>query len=45
MRSAPVPSRSLTRLLALDRQGSPEVPEAWNAYEEELLQLILTVRR
>ena len=38
-------SDRLPRLLALDRQGSPEVPEAWNAYEEELLQLILTVRR
>ena len=42
-RPEPVADR-LPRLLALDRQGSPEVPEAWNAYEEELLQLILTVR-
>ena len=43
VRPEPVADR-LPRLLALDRQGSPEVLEAWNAYEEELLQLILTVR-
>ena len=42
-RPAPVTDR-LPRLLALDRQGSPEVPDAWLSYEEELLQLILTVR-
>ena len=42
-RSAPVTDR-LTHLLTLDRQGSPEVPDAWHSYEEELLQLILTVR-
>lgn len=34
----------LPRLLALDRSGAPEVLDAWHAYEEELLQLILTVR-
>lgn len=34
----------LARLLMLDRQGSPDVPDAWNAYEEELLHLILTIR-
>ena len=42
-RPAPVNDR-LTRLLMLDRQGSPDVPDAWNAYEEELLHLILTIR-
>ena len=42
-RPAPVNDR-LARLLMLDRQGSPDVPDAWNAYEEELLHLILTIR-
>ena len=42
-RPAPVNDR-LPRLLMLDRQGSPDVLEAWNAYEEELLHLILTIR-
>ena len=42
-RPAPVNDR-LSRLLMLDRQGSPDVPDAWNAYEEELLHLILTIR-
>ena len=42
-RPEPVNDR-LPRLLTLDRQGSPEVLDAWNAYEEELLHLILTVR-
>ena len=42
-RPEPVNDR-LARLLTLDRQGSPEVLDAWNAYEEELLHLILTVR-
>ena len=42
-RPAPVNDR-LARLLMLDRQGSPEVLEAWNSYQEELLHFILTVR-
>ncbi len=42
-RPEPVNDR-LSRLLTLDRQGSSEVPDTWNAYEEELLQLILTIR-
>ena len=42
-RPAPVNDR-LSHLLTLDRQGSPEVPDAWHSYEEELLHLILTVR-
>ena len=42
-RPAPVNDR-LSRLLMLDRQGSPDVPDVWNAYEEELLHLILTIR-
>ena len=42
-RPTPVNDR-LARLLMLDRQGSPDVPDAWNAYEEELLHLILTIR-
>ena len=42
-RPAPVNDR-LSRLLMLDRQGSPDVLDAWNAYEEELLHLILTIR-
>ena len=42
-RPTPVNDR-LARLLVLDRQGSPDVPDAWNAYEEELLHLILTIR-
>ena len=42
-RPEPVNDR-LSRLLMLDRQGSPDVLEAWNAYEEELLHLILTIR-
>ena len=42
-RPTPVNDR-LARLLMLDRQGSPDVLEAWNAYEEELLHLILTIR-
>ncbi len=42
-RPEPVSDR-LPHLLMLDRQGSPEVPEAWRRYEEELLQLILSVR-
>jgi len=42
-RSAPVRDR-LAHLLALDRQGSPDVLDAWHSYEEELLHLILTVR-
>lgn len=42
-RPAPVSDR-LNRLLALDRQGSPEALDAWHSYEEELLHLILTVR-
>ena len=43
-RPAPVSDR-LPRLLALDRQGAPEVLDAWHDYEEELLHLILEVRR
>ena len=43
-RPAPVNDR-LPQLLALDRRGAPEVPTAWHSYEEELLQLILSVRR
>ena len=42
-RPAPVSDR-LPRLLLLDRQGAPEVLDAWQDYEEELLHLILTVR-
>ena len=42
-RPAPVNDR-LARLLMLDRQGSPDVLDAWNTYEEELLHLILTIR-
>ena len=42
-RPTPVNDR-LARLLMLDRQGSPDVPDAWNAYEEELLHLISTIR-
>ena len=42
-RSTPVNDR-LQTLLVLDRRGAPEVPEAWHAYEEELLGLILSVR-
>jgi len=42
-RPAPVNDR-LSRLLMLDRQGSPDVLDAWNTYEEELLHLILTIR-
>ena len=34
-RPAPVNDR-LSRLLMLDRQGSPDVLDAWNTYEEEL---------
>lgn len=34
----------LSHLLMLDRQGSPDVQDAWNSYEEELLHLILTIR-
>ena len=34
----------IARLLMLDRQGSPDVLDAWNTYEEELLHLILTIR-
>ena len=42
-RPAPVMDR-LPMLLALDRRGAPEVLDAWRAYEEELLGLILSVR-
>ncbi len=42
-RPEPVGDR-LTRLLSLDRQGSPDVLSAWQTYEEELLHLILSVR-
>ena len=42
-RPTPVNDR-LARLLMLDRQGSPDVLDAWNTYEEELLHLILTIR-
>ncbi len=42
-RMEPVSDR-LPRLLVLDRQGSPDVLDAWNAYEEELLYLILMIR-
>ena len=42
-RPKPVNDR-LSRLLMLDRQGSPDVLDAWNTYEEELLHLILTIR-
>ena len=42
-RPTPVNDR-LSRLLMLDRQGSPDVLDAWNTYEEELLHLILTIR-
>ena len=42
-RPAPVTDR-LPMLLALDRRGAPEVLDAWRAYEEELLGLILSVR-
>lgn len=42
-RTQPVNDR-LPRLLALDRRGAPEVLDAWQAYEEELLELILSVR-
>lgn len=42
-RPVPVTDR-LPQLLELDRRGAPEVPQAWHAYEEELLHLILSVR-
>ena len=42
-RPEPVNDR-LVRLQILDRQGSPDVLNTWQAYEEELLQLILSVR-
>lgn len=42
-RPSPVTDR-LPHLLQLDRQGSPELPDAWRSYEEELLHLILSVR-
>ena len=42
-RPEPVSDR-LSRLLILDRQGSPDVLNAWQTYEEELLHLILSVR-
>lgn len=42
-RPAPTNDR-LVHLLTLDRQGSPEVLDAWRSYQEELLHLILTVR-
>ena len=43
VRPEPVNDR-LSHLLMLDRQGSPDVVDAWNSYEEELLHLILTIR-
>ncbi len=42
-RPEPAPDR-LPLLLALDRSGSPDVPAAWQRYENELLQAILSMR-